>query len=150
MELPLQPEGGQHRQHEQQSGQGGEQSGQQDEAGQAARREGARPQKPPQKGGTQKQGRETGEQTARQKEGLPVPGIAAEAVDGPSQQREGQKDGPGGISLEIAECRQQQTAQLKAGVGPAPGLVFQFEIPLVPDQVQVLGLFQLLLAWCVS
>jgi len=53
--------------------------------------------------------------------GLPVPGIAAEAMDGPSQKWQGQKDGPGGITLEIAECGQQQAAHLKAGMGTAPG-----------------------------
>lgn len=121
VELALQPEGGQHRQHEQQAGQSGQHSGQQDKAGQPARREGARPQDTAQKWGSQKQGGEAGEKAARQKEGLPVPGIAAEAMDGPSQKWQGQKDGLGGITLEIAECGQQQAAHLKAGMGTAPG-----------------------------
>ena len=84
VELSFQPEGGQHHQDEQQSGQGGEQSGQKDKAGQAARGEGAFSQKPDQKGAAQKQGQEAGEKADRQKEGLPVPGIAAEALDGAS------------------------------------------------------------------
>ena len=84
VELSFQPEGGQHHQDEQQSGQGGEQSGQKDKAGQAARGEGAFSQKPDQKGAAQKQGQEAGEKAARQKEGLSVPDIAAEALDGAS------------------------------------------------------------------
>ena len=123
MEPGLQPEGRQHCQHEQKSRQGGEHSAQKKKGGQAAWGEWASPQDTVQKGAAQKQGGEAGEKAARQKEGLPVPGIAAEAMDGPSQKWQGQKDGPGGITLEIAECGQQQAAHLKAGMGTAPGLI---------------------------